>query len=749
MSGHLRLVGRDPVPPPDPRVRAAFPGDWLAPWLRGCRRLEDAGYGAGVCDAYREASIGCATVLGPEPAIELADLISSATIKGGRVAARQVAAAALRAAQRLEAPRRFRDWCSLMQRLTALAPESLGEIAERTDELLGRLTVAGLEAWCLAGVRSGVGDAARRLAFFRFETAEAERVLALEAGEASFLDRERRLRAFQRSLFGQAPVVREAPPGRHDGAGRRASFAGGVISMPGRFAGFSGARGELLFRAAMAHIAAHLRHSGPLFPVGQLKPLQIAVVSLIEDARVEQLAARELPGLLRLWLPFHVAQAGDLRSAPSLFARLARALIDPGFQDSDGWVRKGRDLFFAAEDRWHDPGLSRAIGNLLGNDLGQMRVQFNARTYVVEPVYRDDNLGLWEPDPTQPPEASAADVVVEGVRTRQEAEQPAERERIDEQPETPSGREIAVSLREDDGAVALTRLPEWDYQARRERPEWTTVLDVPAGLGQGDWLERLYERQSELVRRLDRLIAAARVGRPQRLRRQADGELLDLDACIDALISLRAGQLPDTRVFQRHAQRERDLSVCVLLDVSQSTADPVPGARRVLDVEREAVALLAHAMARAGDPCEVLAFQSNGREEVRVQTIKALDEPFGRLQGARLAGLRSGLSTRLGAALRYAGRGLAGRRAHRRLVLLLTDGEPSDVDCPDPRYLIEDARHAVHGLAARGVDCFAVAVGRSNRAVLDRMFGPRNHVTIGALATLPERLPLLYLRLTR
>ena len=131
----------------------------------------------------------------------------------------------------------------------------------------------------------------------------------------------------------------------------------------------------------------------PRQPVGRLKPVQLALIGLIEDARVEALAMRRFPGLRRLWAPYHVARA-EGGSAPALLARLARALFDPTQVDPHGFVAKGVELFAAADI--DDPSASRGIGGLLGNDLGQMRVSFNARTHVIEPAYRDDNLGLWD-----------------------------------------------------------------------------------------------------------------------------------------------------------------------------------------------------------------------------------------------------------------------------------------------------------------------------------------------------------------
>src|SRR6185437_10274220 len=111
-----------------------------------------------------------------------------------------------------------------------------------------------------------------------------------------------------------------------------------------------------------------------------------------EDARVETLAMRRFPGLRRLWAPFYIARA-EGGTAPALLARMARALFEPRFHDPHGFVDKARRLFDEAD--MHEPVAMRAIGGLIGNDLGQMRVQFNARDWTIEPAYRDDNLGLW------------------------------------------------------------------------------------------------------------------------------------------------------------------------------------------------------------------------------------------------------------------------------------------------------------------------------------------------------------------
>ena len=733
-------------------AQRAFPDSLAARWQRACRTLADAGYGESVVMAYRQQSVPCAELIGPEAAFELADVVSIVAIKAGRKAAASLPGAAAKAAARLQDEPRFRSWLSLMQRFAALAPESTALVLDRMEGLLASLNVARLESWLLAGVRSAGGDAERRRRFFAMEDPEAERWLQREAGEVLFADVERRLKAYLTALWKLRVPIREPSLRSPEPSRRRTSFGQGLIRVPPSFPGYRGAQAEDLFRAALAHIAAHFMHSREKFPIRSLKPIQVALVSLIEDARVEQLAMREFPGLRRLWLPFHIAQSGGALTAPSLLARLSRALIDPDFHDIDGWVEKGRDLFFDREPEWENPAISRRIGDLLGNDLGQMRIQFNPRTYVVEPPYRDDNMGLWDFGEQPNPEIEEAELLFESVRIEQQDKDdsaPPDRERHEEETEEEVNQAALSPDAYEEEGLPVARYPEFDYVTGHERADWTTLLEYQPRPGPAGLVRDILERRQEVVDRLTGLIRSARVSRPQRLKRQAEGESLDIDAAIEAVISRRLGETPDPRVYTTTRRRYRDLSVLLLLDISESTRDRVKNSSdSVLDLEREAAALFAHAMAELGDPFAIAAFCSNRREDVHYLRIKDFDGPYDALAQSYLAGLEGGLSTRIGAAMRHAGADLRQRLTHRRLLLVVTDGEPSDVDVSDRKYLVEDARKAVISLANDGIDVFCVGLDSGGDSYLTRIFGRRNAVQIDRLERLPERLPLLYLRLT-
>jgi nitric oxide reductase NorD protein len=563
--------------------------------------------------------------------------------------------------------------------------------------------------------------------------------------ELRFSSIEHRLGLFIGALWGRYPKLQSMAMDGIDPP-RRVTFGGGVIRVPERFRGVPALASARHFRAALAHAGAHFHYTRSRFPPGALKPIQIALVSLIEDARIEQLAMRDFPGLRRLFLPFHVAAPQIGAMAPALLARLSRALIDPNYADDDAWIEKGRALFYAAADDWRDPAISRRIGGLLGNDLGQMRMQFNPKTYVAEPSYRDDNLGLWA-FPDTPPDSDADETLLDAARVTQSDTEPP-RNAPDSGPGAPadSARPAAPS---DETGTPLATYPEWDYAIRQHRVHWTTLRDYPVRQGHQAVIDDIITKYAPLAHRLEALIRTAQVSRPHRLRRQAEGDALDLDACIAATISRRHGEAPDPLIHSRTERRHRDLATLLLLDVSHSTNDRLPHSdATVLALERAAAALLGDAMAGIGDRFAIRAFCSNGRHDVRYGAIKDFAAPFDIAAKRRLAGLAGALSTRLGAALRHAGQELARQITYRRLLLVVSDGEPSDIDAGDRRYLVEDARHAVQELGQHGIDVFCVGLDAGNNNDFTRIFGGANVMRIDRIERLPEKLPLIYLRLT-
>jgi len=733
IAGTLELVWR--------QARASLPPALLEDWVAACSDV-NARLGPNAAMGFIRNSPSVAAAAGPDAALTLATFAPDFGRLAGRNAAMTLFIAAPHAARRLGTSRAFSEWLRVIGRVAEMAPESVTLLLERSGRLLDNLDLRSFETWALGGIRAAENDPERRLKFFALLDTRSLQTLEHGAETIAFTDVERELKTFIAALWRATPPIRILPPAGFDSP-RRACFDRGIIRVPQSSRGVDGQTGKDLFRAALAHVMAHFQFTGEKLAIGGLKPVQIALVSLIEDARVEQLAIGRFPGLRRFWLPFHLAEASGVLTAPALMARLARALLDPTYFDPHAWVNKGRDLFFGERVRWTDSAISRSIGGLLGNDLGQMRVQFNPRTYVIEPAYRDDNQGLWDFPNTVD---AMGETLYECVRFEQSESLEAERERGGGEHGTTN---LARLVPEDtEVGIPVARYPEWDYMINRDRNDWTTVVEYNPTDGRAERIEEILERYPETAYRIAALIRAAKVSRPVRMRRQREGDRLDIEASIAAAIDLRAGLTPSPNIYARLERRWRDLSVLSLIDASQSTNDIVKGASQsVLELERDASALLAHAMDGMGDPFAIHAFCSDTRENVHYYRLKDFDTVWGTIAKRRLAGVTGRFSTRMGAALRHAGRCLVSRLSYRKLLLLISDGEPSDVDIADRRYLVEDARRAVLNLRHQGIDVFCVGLDAGGDSYLTRIFGRSNVIQLDRIERLPEKLPLLYFRL--
>lgn len=727
-----------------------LPSDWDAQWKAAHRRIDQAGYGETVAAAYRRIGPELARAAGSEAVLKLGRTISDVAIRCDRRTAALLPETAL-AAERNLGGAALIEWLATIEAVAKSAPKSVAALLKNSSRLLAVLDIDGFRSFARMGIAIARQHPERQIGFFNLEDTEARQFLQRGSGVEGFHAIRPQMKHFLTAIWGIRPPVREVPPGALEPMPRRCAFGGGGISVPSAFAGAGAEESKRLYQAALAHIGAHHRFTRQRFPVGALKPLQLAVISLVEDARVERLAMREMPGLGRLWMPFHVARPEGPPVALALLARLSRALIEPDYQDPHGWVTKGRALFeAAAETDLTDQTSSRRIGGLLANDLGQMRIQFDARSYVVQPAYRDDNTGIWDPGDQATDEQRIFEDVVEGVRIEQQ-------ERDDGRPDEPKSepdpdqrvRPVAFAA-SDDAAMRIARYPEYDYVTGRERPQWCTVREYPSPYGSIEPIRRFEEANSELCGHLSALIRSSKISRAERVRRQAEGEFLDIDACIEATIARRLGDVGEFRVHGRYERRGRDLSVLILLDVSRSTAEPVRGrAGTVLDIQRHSAALLAQALSTVGDPFAIAAFCSDTRDDIRYFRIKDFEDAYDQRARSRLAGLASNLSTRLGAAIRHAGDDLSRRKSYRRLLLVISDGEPSDVDMDDDRYLVEDARVAVQTLNRNGIDTFCVALDGTARSYADRVFGQRGTASISRVDHLPIQLPRIFYKLTR
>jgi hypothetical protein len=488
-----------------------------------------------------------------------------------------------------------------------------------------------------------------------------------------------------------------------------------------------------LYRAAVAHAVAHLKYSPAKQTSAGLKPLGIAVVSIVEDARAERLLVRDYPGLHRLFCSF-LREATKERNLvfQSLAVRLHHALLDPEYEDDNYWVNKGRTLFEESAADLKNYRKFREIASILANDLGQMRVRFNAQQYAVTPAYCDDNSYLWdyaakETDPP-PPEQE-----IQVQRARMEL-----REAADE-----DGGEDRVSVQA--APEETFSYPEWDYRINAHRDAWCTVVE------RTNRLHATAPGFADDMTCTPAAIAAPKamrkrqINRRFRLRRQWEGDEIDLNAAIDLYIDRRRNVCPESRIFLQPGRNDRSLSVLVLMDLSESANDRIAGRfDSILDMEKKASLMLANAVSNTGNRLAIHGFSSNTRHEVHYYRFVEFGDKLDRQQAKTLNSVSAAYSTRMGAALRHAAALLSAEENEKKIVIMVTDGAPGDIDVFDDEYLIQDARVGVTEALHGGVDCFCLTLDANAERYVKRIFGSRNYRIVDDPLSLPAQLSSVF-----
>ncbi|MCS3725051.1 nitric oxide reductase activation protein NorD [Bradyrhizobium betae] len=284
--------------------------------------------------------------------------------------------------------------------------------------------------------------------------------------------------------------------------------------------------------------------------------------------------------------------------------------------------------------------------------------------------------------------------------------------------------------------------PEWDYRTGAYLPDHCRVLAAPASeLGESWTPDETMRRHIRQVRRRFEILRP----RHELMRAQADGHDLDLDALVRARCDLRAGGNGAglDRVHMAMRPQGHDLAVTLLVDVSLSTDAWVDG-YRVLDVEKEALLVLAHGLSACGDHHSILTFTSRRRSWVRLETVKAFGEPMSGAVERRIGALRPGYYTRIGAAVRHATAELARQPQRKKLLLVLTDGKPNDVDHYEGRFAVEDTRKSVHQARRLGIAVFGVTVDAAAQSYFPTLFGRSGYAIVGNIRRLPAALPAIY-----
>lgn len=287
---------------------------------------------------------------------------------------------------------------------------------------------------------------------------------------------------------------------------------------------------------------------------------------------------------------------------------------------------------------------------------------------------------------------------------------------------------------------------EWDARGGVWMPDHCRVLAAPVepAADHEGIADPAARRRIEAVRRQFQALRPAK----QIRHAQPDGEDLDLDAALRSVTDLRATGRGSDRIWRQARPENRDLAVSILLDVSRSTESAVTG-RAVIDIAREALTALAWGLDASGDRFAVQGFSSLKRDRVWIHDCKSFAEPMSRTVEARIHALRPGFYTRLGAAVRHASAGLAAEGRSRRLLIVITDGKPNDLDHYEGRHGIEDSAMAVREARRAGHAVFGITIDRDAQGWFPRIFGQGGFSVIRDPDRLTTALPEIYRQLVK
>jgi hypothetical protein len=758
-----------------PEATKVFSARGLDNYVKGAAALRGLGRGHELVNAWIDGAPQVAKEIGEDVVGELATTALILASKTSGAVIELVLATAPTAAKRLADAALFMQYLQFLNTLVAQAPRGLRPMLGQLDALLGQLTLGGLRRWATWGAQAHRTEYEAQIAYFGLQSKESLAMLQQERKGTLLVDVQRRINMYLRALWGRDFFMRPTAGDYENREGLKPFIEDYFIHLPDALDAVSTQTGTMdateLYRACAAHAAAHVVYTRQPMSAESLSPWQMALVSLVEDARVESLTVARFPGMRQLWSPLHTAQATQAATAGDWLGRMARALLDPDFEDPHPWIAQGRALFAQAwpsmQAQVHDNSESWAVGVQLAHSYRDMTQgpAFAPRTDVQTAAYRDDNRYIWAFAGFDDEQAMAAGYerdpqVRKNVNLMEFVnELEVEGAGDDAQEIWVLGTELfpyedmGVSFNESEGREPVlppVHYSEWDHMIQLERPAWATVQERRPSRGDPARIDAILTEHRRLIGRMKFILDAMQPQGVQRIRKLEDGDEIDLNAALSSVIEMRMGRQPDPRIMMRSVRKTRDISVLVLLDLSASTNDKVAGQEHtVLDLTRSACALLADAIEKVGDPFAIHGFCSDGRHDVNYWRFKDFDQPYDELAKARLAGMQGQLSTRMGAAIRHAAAALKAQRSSKKLLLVITDGEPADVDVRDPQYLRHDTKKAVEEAGRNGVMTYCMSLDPRADQYVSRIFGERHYLVVDKVERLPEKLPVLYAGLTR
>ena len=741
----------------------------LQEYMEGAKSLCNLGRGSGVVISYLQEMPLVAKECGEDV---IGDCITAAlklsSMTSGEVVALLFGSMPT-AARNLGDAELFRGYLTLIHQLASTASRGVRPMLNHIDELLSKLTLSGLRRWANFGAQAYRRDFKNLTTYFNLESADSRAMLQKERRGILFIKTQRKLNFYLRALWGRDFFLR---PTGADFADFRPFIEHRILHLPDALDDYGDVAGLELYRATAAHMAAHMAYSSAPISAEGLSPAQMFFIGLIEDARVEYKAVGEFPGLKKLWrMIMQVPGEEKIEHATMpILEQFSLMLLDDSVNSDDADLNAFAQQFHEGiEQRQDDNNFCLRLGLEVFNLFSARKEVPSLRILErIDIPYRDDNRYVWEFEEFNW-EAEYEYIPASQRQVRRQVSVIEMANEVDCELAGDDAQEIwtcSTNMRpyEDDltdSQVSFNDMwgkepisdpfhyPEWDYQIQLHRPDWATIYERRPSKGDPEDIHDIITEYRPVAHRIRQIIDLLTPEGVQRVRNMEDGDEIDINAAIDAMVSIRMGEQPNSRITMRNVLKSRDLSVVVLLDLSESTNEKMQGSdKTVLQLTREAATLVATAIEGIGDPFALHGFASDGRHDVQYYRLKDFNQHFDDDVKSHLSGMKGGLSTRMGAALRHAGHHLLKQPERRKLILLVTDGEPADIDERDPQHLRHDTKKAVEELYSTGVLSYCLTLDPNADDYVKRIFGQNNYTIIDNVDRLPEQLPMLFASLT-
>ena len=283
---------------------------------------------------------------------------------------------------------------------------------------------------------------------------------------------------------------------------------------------------------------------------------------------------------------------------------------------------------------------------------------------------------------------------------------------------------------------------EWDCTRNAHRKNWCALREkevkpdhdssfVTDTLNKYKGLSKSLRRTFEAMRDENRV-----------LKKQPDGENLDIDALVNSLADVRSGLELSSRIYTRAQRAERNIAVIFMIDMSGSTRGWINTA------QREALLLLCEALQSLGDRYAIYGFSGMTRKRCELYRIKTFEDHYSDEIKARIAAIEPQDYTRMGVTIRHLTYLFSEVQARSKLLITLSDGKPDDYDSYHGEYGIEDTRMSLLEARQQGIHPFCITIDEEARDYLPHMYGHENYVLIDDIRKLPYRISEIYRKWT-